>query len=178
MVRAWYLEEEWTLVLSLRTGWPEPVGKWAGFSRGNKVAEGQRLLEEIRNLFVRLHTVCTLALQQGRIKIYFNSGIISHAVLYVFGQTTQSDHLVLYSITHLTTYRGIVYMRRDINQSILSISQPPPTRNSVHVVSPYCHHLRGGNESQGSVLVTWLARCWWCLGPPTRSPGPAGQRSR
>lgn len=64
-VRIWYLEEEWTLVLSLRTSWPETVGEWAGFSRGDKVAEGQRLLQKVRNLFMRLHTVRTLALQWG-----------------------------------------------------------------------------------------------------------------
>lgn len=57
-----YLEKERTLILSLWTGWPEPVRKWASFNSGHQVAKGQRLLQEVRNLFMGLHTVCTLAL--------------------------------------------------------------------------------------------------------------------
>lgn len=132
MVRARYLEKEWTLVLSLRTGWPEPVGKWAGFSRGDKVAESQRLLQEIRNLFMRLHTVRTLALQQGR-----NSRFTSFHVSYHMLRCMSLDILYNYTVwrcyilTHRTTYRGMGYMRRDINPRLLSISQPPSVRNSI-----------------------------------------------
>lgn len=60
--RSPYLEKERTLILSLWTCWPEPVRKWASFNSGHQVAKGQRLLQEVRNLFMGLHTVCTLAL--------------------------------------------------------------------------------------------------------------------
>lgn len=67
--RSQYLEEERTLILSLWTGWPEPVRKWASFNSGDQVAKGQRLLQEVRNLFMGLHTVCTLALSNTNRKV-------------------------------------------------------------------------------------------------------------
>ena len=56
-----YLEEQRTLVLSLRTGRPEPVGQRAGLGGGHKVAQGQGLLEEWDLVVVR-----ALALWRGR----------------------------------------------------------------------------------------------------------------
>lgn len=39
-----YLEEEWTLVLGLRAGGPEPVRQWSGLGCGHKVAQSHWLL--------------------------------------------------------------------------------------------------------------------------------------
>lgn len=39
-----YLEEEWTLVLGLRAGRPEPVRQWSGLGCGHKVAQSHWLL--------------------------------------------------------------------------------------------------------------------------------------
>lgn len=64
--RSCYLKEERTLILSLWTGWPEPVREWTGFNSGDQVAKRQRLLQEVRNLFTRLHSVCALALRQHK----------------------------------------------------------------------------------------------------------------
>lgn len=39
-----YLEEEWTLVLGLRAGGPEPVRQWSGLGCGHEVAQCHWLL--------------------------------------------------------------------------------------------------------------------------------------
>lgn len=39
-----YLEEEWTLVLGLRAGGPEPVRQWSGLGCGHEVAQSHWLL--------------------------------------------------------------------------------------------------------------------------------------
>lgn len=57
-----YLEEEWTLVLGLRAGGPEPVRQWSGLGCGHEVAQSHWLLEDVQSLLMGLHAVCTLAL--------------------------------------------------------------------------------------------------------------------
>lgn len=42
-----YLEEEWTLVLSLRAGGPEPVREAIGLRGGDVVAQSERLLLQL-----------------------------------------------------------------------------------------------------------------------------------
>ena len=59
-----YLEEQRTLVLSLRTGRPEPVGQRAGLGGGHKVAQGQGLLLQLLSGVVPGQQAVPLGLQR------------------------------------------------------------------------------------------------------------------
>lgn len=60
-----HLQEEWTLVLGLRAGRPEPVGQWSGFGCGDEVAQSHRLLQDVERFLVGLHSIGARALQDG-----------------------------------------------------------------------------------------------------------------